>query len=89
MNKKYIILIFIVIVLLLLVFALKKSNNIDKTDKKEKKQEIITRTIEYDDVTNAYYVKDIETEKIIDASRNKEDLEIYLINPKLESPLRI
>ena len=77
-KKKYIIISLLILLLIIVCFVF--INN--KDDSKNNNNNVTSnRVIEYDEQTNAYYVKDVISGKILDASRNREELEIYIVNP--------
>lgn len=75
MSKKIVIFIIcILLVVLIAIVGLNKKNTTSNIAESESK-------IQYDEETKLYYIKDEETGVIINASREKADLEFYLLNP--------
>ena len=80
-NKKSLIGIISAVVLILIVVLVfnksKKINNeTDDISEAKTKDEVL-----YDEETGLYYLKNDETDEIMYASRNKEELQVYVDNP--------
>lgn len=80
MNKKYVIISVIVVVLLIMIIFL-----INKKDKSNGNitgnVSIESNILNFDEETGYYYIKDGETGEILSASKDKNDLLIYIDNP--------
>ena len=85
MNKRYVIIISVILLILIIVIMFWKLNNgksnknIDNTKKYMEKD-----VVQYDGESGYYYIKDSKTGEIRSASKNKEDLKIYIDNPNYD-----
>ena len=85
MNRRYIIIISIILLISIIVIMFWKFNN-GKVNKNidNAKETIKKDVVQYDEESGYYYIKNSETGEIRSASKNKEDLKIYIDNPNYD-----
>lgn len=80
MKKIGLLILIVVIILGVVIIRPKNTTKIPNSKNSDTWEE----SVDFDEDTQIYYVKDSETGKIRGASRNKEDLQIFIDNPKYD-----